>query len=140
MGTYKLVSFHGQDLPVEFSNGATLEGGSIRLFQRRLRPGYAAPVSDVVVFQMRFDCPEMRQRFYFFHRDGYVWVEEEPSEGPRTSLLFEARAGMDSEGGRNAGFDEFPLRWSHPEEAQGTLFGNELRVGDGEKYLVFMRR
>ena len=32
------------------------------------------------------------ERFYFFHRDGYVWV------------------------------------------------GNELRVGDGEKYLVFMRR
>ena len=38
------------------------------------------------------------------------------------------------------GFDEFPLEWGSREYASGTLFGNELRVGDGEKTLVFMRR
>jgi len=133
LGTYELASFNGQDFPAELPDGRTLLGGSCTLSKRTV-VGTHSPIRDPSVrFRMGFRFPEARRRY---SRQGSVWIGEGPVEGARIPLQFVASVGMDW----GSGFDEFPLEWAHREEATGTLFGNELRVGDGDKFIVFMRR
>ncbi len=139
LGRYELVSFNGQSLPVELSEGRTLSGGYLIL---RGEEEGVGPVS----FEINFADPDPKWWRSYYHSGylsvrGSVWADQEPVEGVRNHLRFEAKVdrGEDYVWWFHL-FDEFPLEWAGPKFASGTLFGNELRVGHGEKLLVFMKR
>jgi hypothetical protein len=139
LGTYELVSFNGQSLPVELSDGRILSSGSLTMFEG-IRGAWGLSRSPGVEFGMILNYPVPFGRFVLRPR-GTVWAEQDPVEGARNPLHFEALGRGDVDGSYVfRGFDRFPLEWGNREYASGTLFGNELRVGAGEKFLVFMRR
>jgi hypothetical protein len=140
LGRYELVSFNGQSLPVELSKGRILSGGYLVMAAGRDGLG---PVG----FEMHFSDPTPAPWWsgYGVSRSvsvvGSVWAFQEPVKGAQNLLHFDAKTRMvDYEASMFRGFDEWPLGWADPYMASGTLFGNELRVGDGENLLVFMKR
>jgi hypothetical protein len=139
-GTYELVSFNGQSLPAELSDGRMLNSGELTLSEGVLTGQLHR--REGVGFSLSFSYPTgryVREEARSWH--GGVSARQNLVEGSRVPLGFEV-VGFYS--GANSwvysGFDEFPLDWADPRVASGTLFGNELRMGDGEKLLVFMRR
>ncbi len=140
LGRYELVSFNGQSLPVEFSEGRILSSGYLAMAAGEDGLG---PVGFRMHFSDPSPSPWWRGRGVSRSVSvvGSVWAYQEPAEGTQNLLHFDAKTRrVDEEAFVFRGFDEWPLGWANRHLASATLFGPELRVGDGEKFLVFMKR
>jgi hypothetical protein len=133
LGRYELISFNGNGLPVELSDGRILSGGELVM---QAEGGEEGPVS----FSLRFEYPRSRWLQSFRGFTGTVWAETEPVEGNRNILHFEAKSREILDGWVFRGFDEFPLEWGSPYFAIGTLLGDQLQIGDGVRSLIFKKR